>query len=89
MTKTKPKSINVRISLALDVFVLGKEVTPEAINAHMGDTYATGHVCRLRKAGHNIVTLRSRRKVIAYKLSAYAPSYNPEDETPPHGSILN
>ena len=61
--KIAPSIVNV-----LKIIWLDEAVTPEKINAHMGNDYASKHICNLRKLGYDFETVKAGRKIVSYKL---------------------
>lgn len=52
----------------LQIITLDKAVTPDQINEHMGNEYASKHICYLRKLGYEFDTVKAGRKITSYKL---------------------
>ena len=64
---------NVKVSPSvvkvLQIITLDTPVTPDKINAHMGNDYASKHICYLRKLGYVFDTVKNGRTIASYTLT--------------------
>lgn len=79
MARGKKTNGKTQVEMVLELLSSGNKVSPININAAVGNKYAAKYISLLRKDGHDIVSIKEGRTVVAYQMTSASTSVAKEE----------